>query len=730
MPRLVRMGRRRLIAGVGATAAALLAACASPAAPAATPVPAKPAEAPKPAPEPTKPAAPAATAATAAPAASKAPEPAKPAAAEKPGTSLIGKLEGYEILTDPEKRPRQFKEAPMLADLVKAGKLPPVEKRLPEEPLVVKPVHQVGKYGGTLRRGFTGPADGENGNRMVSVDKLLFWDHTGTRIMPSLARDWKVSEDGRTTTVYLRKGTKWSDGQPFTADDFVFWYEDLYLNKELVPAPTAEFSVKGKQGKVEKVDDYTVAFRFEEPYPMFPEILAGDTNIGRGQTTGQFSSAFWSSYAPRHYLKQFLPKYAPKEQIDKMVAEAKVDSWKSLVALKKDWERNPELPVVAPWRCVSPINTSSFVLERNPYYWEVDTDGNQLPYLDKVQMTLAENLEVLNLRAIAGEYDVQERHVDIRKLPVFLENQSKGGYKVYLDPGVYGSDTLIHINQSFEGDPEVAKWITNKDFRHALSLGIDRDQINEAYFLGLGTPGSTAPEESMPESPGAEWRKKWAVYDPKQANEILDKIGLDKKDSEGYRLRTDGKGRLGIELVTTAGAFVAYTQHAEMISQQWKKIGVWGDVKELERGLFQTRGEANQLQTYLWSNGGTELLYLYPAHALPVQLNAGMGPEYAKWYATNGQQGKEPKSAEMKKAMDMFRAAAGMKTKPERDKNAQEIWKIMLEEQWSIGVVGISPAFLGTRIASTKLGNIPSRQVNAQHMRTPTSGRPTTWFFK
>jgi peptide/nickel transport system substrate-binding protein len=336
------------------------------------------------------------------------------AAASKPGRQLVGKLEGYEIITDPAAMPKKFNEAPMLAELVKAGKLPAVEKRLPDEPLVVKPVHEVGKYGGTWRRGFTGPGDGENGNRIVSVDKLVFWDYTGTRIVPSAAKDWKVSEDGMTTTIFLRKGMKWSDGQPFTADAFVFWFEDIYSNRDLVPTQMPELSVNGKPGRIEKVDDYTVAFKFEEPYWMFPDILAGDTLIGRGQATGQFSNNFGSSYAPKHYLKQFLPKYTSKEDIDRQVAEAKLDNWVSLLSFKKDWTKNPELPVIGPWKCVSPITGSTFALERNPYYWEVDTSGNQLPYIDNVRMGLAESLEVLNLRAVAGEYDVQERHVDIQ----------------------------------------------------------------------------------------------------------------------------------------------------------------------------------------------------------------------------------------------------------------------------------------------------------------------------
>jgi len=172
------------------------------------------------------------------------------AAPPKLGAQLIGKLEGPELILDPAKWPTKFSEAPMLAELVKQGKLPPVTERIPKEPLVIKPVHEIGRYGGTWRRGFTGPGDSENGNRIVSADKLLFWEYTGTKHMPSVARQWLLGDDGRSVTLYLRKGHKWSDGKPFTADDFVFWYEDIYLNKDIVPTPHPDFLINGKSGVI------------------------------------------------------------------------------------------------------------------------------------------------------------------------------------------------------------------------------------------------------------------------------------------------------------------------------------------------------------------------------------------------------------------------------------------------------------------------------------------------
>ena len=270
-----------------------------------------------------------------------------------------------------------------------------------------------------------------------------------------------------------------------------------------------------------------------------------------------------------------------------------------------------------------PINNPIWLLERNPYYYAVDTAGNQLPYFDRVQFTLAENLEVINLRAMAGEYDEQERHIDLGKLPVLLDNQAKGNYKVHLDLGFAGSDFMFHVNQSFTGDPEVRKWLTNADFRRALSLGIDRDQLNETFWLGVGTPGSPAPGESMPQSPGPEWRKKWSVLDVKQANALLDKIGLAKKDARGFRLRTDNGERLRIQVIAIA-AFLPYPKLAEMVAEQWRKIGIQADVREMERGLGFAKLANNEHQLFVWNNGGTELLYLFPTWAVPVVPGAGV----------------------------------------------------------------------------------------------------------
>jgi peptide/nickel transport system substrate-binding protein len=719
--------------GLGVAGVGLLSACApsapatkpapaATAAPAATTAPAaaKPAEA-------AKPAAPAATTAPAA--AAKPAEAAKPAAGKpesKLGAQLVGKVEGPELQKD-AKRPAKLGEAPMLAELVKAGKLPPVEQRVPEEPQVIKPMREIGKYGGTWRRGFTGPSDGENVNRIMAADKPLWVDYTGTQIVPSVFKSWELRDGGKNIRLSMRKGMKWSDGQPFTADDVMFWFEDFYLNKDFTPVGTAEMTINGKPGKFVKIDETTVEAQFDEPYPMFVDVLSAFTQIGGGHSLGGTQwGGFMGPYAPAHYLKQFHPKHIGTEKATELARAAGMDGVVAMLKFKNNYHLNVELPVLTPWRTVTPNNTPNWVLERNPYFWQVDTEGNQLPYIDKIQLPLAENLEVANLRAIAGEYDEMGRHMDMQKLPVFLENQQKGGYKVVLDLETKSAQVGIHINQSFEADPEIRKWLTNVDFRRALSMGIDRDQFNEAFFLGMGTPSSLMSEDSSPENAGPEWRLKWSTLDVTQANQLLDKIGLTKKDPQGLRLRTDNGQLLRLEVTTVAASFLPYSQMMEMVVQQWKKIGIQLDIKDTERALSVTKVRNNEQQLYVWTAGDPDI-FMWPRHDMPAEPNEPFsGTLYATWYASNGAAGKKPEDPELLKAFDLLRKGSGLET-AERNKVGQELKKVIVDQQWVIGTVGFIPVL---RIVSNKLGNVPDRYTWRARVRTPGAAQPSTYYFK
>jgi len=642
--------------------------------------------------------------------------------------ALIGTLEGPEIVTDPARWPQRFREASQLAALVQQGKLPPVQERLGSEPLVIKPVHTIGRYGGTWRRGFTGPGDKWNGYRCCSgPDHALFWDYTGKQVVPNVVKHWDMSEDGRSLTLVLRRGMKWSDGHPFTAEDFVFWYEDIYQHADLVPTRTPLLSTRGKPGKLEKIDEVTLRFVFPEPYYLFPEVLAGATPLGGHANNGANGMGL---FAPKHYLRRFHPKYTRPDLLAKAVKASGHTHWVSLFKTKNDWAINADLPVLTPWKTTTPINsTTQWVLERNPYYWAVDTAGNQLPYIDKVIMTLGENLEVINLHAIAGEYDFQSRHLDIGKVPVFLENQQRGGYKLYLDPADSGCDACLKFNMNYgEKDPEIGKWLANADFRRALALGIDREQLNEIFWLGLGVPSSLAPADHNPYSPGLEYRTLGATFDPTRANHMLDTLGLHKKDAEGFRLRTDGKGRLVLVLNTLGAQYLPFTNIAEMVALQWKKVGIKAEVIELERSLAAKRVGANEQQIRVSWGDGSEHLLTYPFNVFPFDSSSEFGPLYGLWFQSGGSRGKQP-PARLRQIYEKYTRAFGV-PEHERLQLGREIWQIVLEEQWSVGLVGLSPAAAGVRIAKVGLGNVPARQFNSPDTKTPAVSHPTTFFWK
>jgi peptide/nickel transport system substrate-binding protein len=220
----------------------------------------------------------------------------------------------------------------------------------------------------------------------------------------------------------------------------------------------------------------------------------------------------------------------------------------------------------------------------------------------------------------------------------------------------------------------------------------------------------------------------WSTLDPKQANELLDKAGLAKKDGEGFRLRQDGKGRLRIEVTTYGGQFVQYTKIMEMIKSHWKAIGIDLDVKEVERSLGETRAAANELQLYTWNNDGSEHLFTFPGHVFPFDGNSAGGPLIGKWFQSAGTQGKEP-PAKLKELMEKWRKAFGV-PEAERVQLGKEVWKIAIDECFTIGVVGLGGAANGVRIVKNNVGNVPGRHYNSPDGKTPGTSRPVTFFFK
>ncbi len=612
---------------------------------------------------------------------------------------------------------QKYKEAPALAEQVKAGKLPAVEQRLPESPLVVPVVEKTGQYGGIWRRAFLGPADSNNYVRVV-YDALFRFSPDGAKIEPKLAAGADPSADYKVWTLRLRKGAKWSDGAPFGADDIVFWYKDVLLNKDLTPAlPSWIKNADGSAALVEKVDDVTVKFTYKEPATLFLTALANADGADRG----------YAAFLPAHYLKKFHPAYTDKAEIDKQVAAANFKTWGELFATRSQPPENPDRPTMAAWQSVSRISEPVFTLKRNPYYIGVDQEGHQLPYIDEVRFTYFADTQALNLAAIAGNLDMQERHIIMTNYPVFKEQEkSAKKYRIITWPTFGGSDAVIAFNLSYKADPELGKLMANKDFRIALSLAINRDQIKESVFLGLGEARQPVPAPTHPYFPGKEWETKYTEFDAAKANKLLDGIGLDKKDAQGIRLMANGKpATIEISIVP---AFGAWPDVGQLVAKDWEKVGIKTVVQIRERALHFKMRDANELQTEIWNEDTAA--FPFTGNAKVDVRNSPIlttGPLFGQWALTNGKEGMEP-TPELKRIMAIVDEARASPP-AQQEKLAQELYRIWSDGVYEIGTIGMTPMVQGVVVAATNFRNVPTTMGNDWPLRSPGNARTEQFFF-
>ena len=608
----------------------------------------------------------------------------------------------------------KYKESPMLAEQVKAGKLPPVDQRLPADPLVVPVVERTGQYGGVWRRAFLGPADFNNYVRVV-YDGLARYSPDGAKIEPKIAAGWQSSPDFRVWTIRLRKGARWSDGAPFTADDIVFWHKDVALNRDLTPTvPGWLRNSDGTAASVEKVDAQTVRFTYKQPATL---LLAALANQDGGDRT-------YAPFLPAHYLKKFHPEYAKKDDIDKLVQAAGFKTWAELFAARNAPFENPERPTMGAWVPVTRVSDQIFTLRRNPYFVGVDPDGNQLPYLDEVRFTFFADIQALNLAAIAGEFDMQERHILMSNYPVFKENEKSGKYRVITWPGFGGADAVVAFNQSYKADPEIAKLLATKDFRVALSYAINRGEIKDSAFLGLGEARQGMPAPWHPFFPGDEWAKKYTDYKPDEANKLLDGIGLGKKDAQGIRLLPSGKP-VSIEM-SVVTAFGEWKDVAQLIARDWEKVGVKTVVQIRERALHFKMRDANELQTEMWNSTAG---FPYTGNAFVDVRNQPIlttGPLFKVWYDSKGKEGIEPPPP-IKKIVELVDTARTVGPDGQV-KAAQEIYRIWADNIYEIGTIGLTPMIQGVVVMNTRLHNVPKTLGNDWPLRSPGNARPEQFF--
>ena len=600
-------------------------------------------------------------------------------------TVVVEKEKVVEKVVTATPEPAKYKEAPMLAELVKAGKLPPVDQRLPLEPLVVTGL-EIGKYGGTWRQLHLGNVD--TMQNWYLMDEWIAKLNMKGEILPNVAKSWQFSPDAKTFTVNLRRGMKWSDGSPFTTEDVRFWWEDVVGNDELSPTKPAKFKRGGELAKLEIVDDYTYRMTWTLPYGGYAEY------IGTGDT----------HWVCKNYLKQFHPKYADKAALEAEIKKEGVDTWTALWGVKTARQNDPGTPNLWAWQVQNKVDQPVQMMNRNPYYWKVDAEGNQLPYFDYVSRTLVPDGQALLLKAVAGETDFQARRVSsLGNRPVVVENQQKGNYKLIDYLNVASNMGTIFFNYSHK-DPVLKELFMKQDFRVALSHAIDREEINQLVYKGLAMPCNVTA------APGTPWFKEsdlevFSKFDPDKANAMLDALGLDKKDAEGFRLRPDGKRLSLVNL-----AFTPWPDDnvaiQELVKAHWAKVGVEMIVKPTDRALWATavHGYEHDIASYSenWGFFGQP-----PMWRGTFGTNSGYhyAPAWALWYESGGKSGEEPPEA-FKKLQSLLEEAFAEADNAKRNAIQRQAIEIHNENLWLIGICA-EPAAGRFAIGRNNVGNLP-----------------------
>jgi peptide/nickel transport system substrate-binding protein len=609
-----------------------------------------------------------------------------------------------------------YKQAPMLDEQVKAGKLPAVASRLPDNPYVETMVDGVGKYGGTLRTTILANGDQYNLTRTIANELLVRWDPQWKKVMPSLAEEFKASEDATTYTFKLRKGLKWSDGQPFTVDDIMFWYEDVFMNNALSPAKNPTFTVAGKPVKVTKIDDQTVEFKFESPYGLFLQQLA----YGQGHLPVIY---------PKHYLSKFHEKYN-KEGIPALLkANPAAGDWVALfnskvsLTFQPPFWQNLELPTLNPWVLTVPYADSERVVAtRNPYYWKVDTAGNQLPYIDGITWAKLDDPQVMALKMTSGEFDFAFRHINNSTFKsVLFDGQKTGNYRFVDVKDLPANDAVILLNLN-STDPVKRKIFQNKDFRIALSHAINRQEIIDLVYVGQGAPAQVAvqPEHELFNERQA---KQYTEFDPKRSNEILDKI-MPKKDAEGFRLDETGK-RFTINFMVADVFGLSYPDIMQMVQQYAKDVGIDIQIRTTDRARLNTMWAANEQEAYIWNCvGGLSDAYTDVRCYMPFQkADIFFAVRWAEWYA-NHNTGEEP-PANIKELMAAYDKVNAAVTDDDRRERTKEFLNLSADNFLNIGISRPMPKYM---MVSNNLKNVVNGLPIAGNLWHP-APTLTQWYF-
>ncbi|THV27237.1 ABC transporter substrate-binding protein [Glycomyces paridis] len=614
-------------------------------------------------------------------------------------------------------------EAPMLAERVEAGDLPPVEERLPKEPLVIKVAESMGAYGGTWNTAITGAADGPWLWRTINDGHLLERSRDWSEIRMNVASAFEANEDASEFTITLREGIKWSDGTPLTTADVDFAYNNVALNPDLTQGvPTELCSIDGTPVELEIVDDFTFVVKFNSPKPLFRDDMAAGTS-------GQRFTMY-----PRHYLEQFHLDF--NENADQESLDEGFDGWVARFTSKGNlwnflWE-NADLPTLLPWSCKKPISDADYAqFERNPYYWKVDEEGSQLPYLDEVRFNIIADVETMFAHAINGDYQFHSRHFnDNAHRADAVDGEANGDYTVVDLDSTYSSDMNLAFNMNHR-DAGLRKVFSDKQFRIAMSHAIDRQELIDVLWNRVGEPAQAAPR---PESRFYDeaFDTQYTEFDPDLANQTLDDAGYT-TGSDGVRESADGT-RLEFTVIVADDALLGtvWVNALDMILDMWAAVGVKLNIGGQPRENWQNLVNEFDYDLTVWTGDGgyiDETISVYWYMAAGPGGGSFFGRQWSEQYTLGTTQ--EAMVAEppafITEQWDLYDQLKAEPDEAARDEIFKQILAIAKEEFLAIGTVRGQGAWA---VVANALKNTGGAMPENPTYGTPGPAAPEQWYLE
>ena len=587
-------------------------------------------------------------------------------------------------------------ETPILEQRVSTGQLLPIDKRLPERPRVIDLAglgRQPGVPGGTWRM-LMGDQRDLRLMTVYSYARLIVFDEKLT-VVPDILDHFEVEAD-KVFTLHLRPGHKWSDGEPFTADDFRYYWEDVANNPKLSPSGlNAALLANGKPPKFEVLDPETVRYTWEDPNPSFLPALAAAQPV--------------FIFMPAHYLKRFHTRYADKKALAEAVGAAHVKDWSALHERKSRQYRpeNPELPTLDPWMNTTAPPAELFVFKRNPYFHRVDENGRQLPYFDEVHMTLG-TTSLIPAKAESGDADLQARYINFEDYTFLKRAESVNGYNVRLWERGEGAYTALLPNLN-AADPVWRALMRDVRVRRALSLGINRRDINRVIFFGLARESANT---VLPQSPlyKQSYADAYASFDPVEANRLLDEVGLSKRDAEGFRLLSDGR-RMDI-IIDTAGTSTEDADIIDLINDDWAKLGVrcFNHPSQRDVSRLRIRNGAAIMSLGPGMDNGVPTSIFEPTDLAPLNESQAQWPQWGLYSGTGGHEGEKVDMPEAQRLLDLNQLWRRSTNKDERTAIWHQMLEINADQVFTIGIVN------GTQqpvVIDKKMRNVPEKALYA-----------------